>query len=71
MPDSMGRCLGAQVGGVGLMMPPLLRVDGLGKQGFWSVVKELAGLDMGIRSNQEWQALLVKLFLKHMPASSR
>ena len=57
--------------GLGFMMSPLLRVYGLGKKGFWSVVKGLTDLDMGTHCNQEWQARLVKVMIKHMPAWPR
>ena len=44
---------------------------GLGKKGFWSVVKGLTDLDMGTRCNQEWQTRLVKVMIKHIPAWPR
>jgi hypothetical protein len=61
-------CLDAPVEGLDFMMSPMLRVYGLGKKGFWSVVKGLTGLDMGTKCNQEWQAWLVKVMIKHVPA---
>jgi hypothetical protein len=36
------------------MMPPLLRVRGVGKLGFWGVVNGLTKLDLGERCNEEW-----------------
>lgn len=64
----MDMCLDAPVEGLDFMMSALLRVYGLGKKGFWSVVKGLTDLDMGTRCNQEWQARLVKVMIKHLPA---
>ncbi len=69
--ELMDMCLDAPVQGLDFMMSPLLRVYGLGKKGFWSVVKELTDLDMGTRCNQEWQARLVKVMIKHNPAWPR
>ncbi len=69
--ELMDMCLDAPVEGLDFMMSPLLRVYGLGKRGFWSVVKGLTVLDMGTRCNQEWQTRLVKLVIKHNPAWPR
>lgn len=43
------------------MMPPWLRVRGVGKIGFWSVVNGLTGMDLGSRCNEEWQKRLVEV----------
>ena len=61
-------CFDAPVEGLDLMMSPLLRVYGLGKKEFWSLVKGLTDLDMGTRCNQEWQTRLVKVMIEHIPA---
>ncbi len=57
----MDMCLDAPVEGLGFMMSPLLRVYGVGKIGFWSVVNGLTKLDMSSRCNQEWQNRLMKV----------
>ena len=41
------------------MVPPLLRVCGIGKKGFWSVVNGLTDMDMGNRCNEEWRKKLL------------
>jgi hypothetical protein len=69
--ELMDMCLDAPVEGLDFMMSPLLRVYGIGKEGFWSVVKGLTDLDMGTRCNQEWQTRLVKVMIKHIPAWPR
>ncbi len=69
--EFMDMCLDAPVEGMDFTMTPLLRVYGLGKKGFWSVVKGLTDLDMGTRCNQEWQRRLVKVMIKHIPAWPR
>lgn len=69
--EFMDMCLDAPVEGLDFMMSPLLRVYGLGKKGFWCVVKGLTDLDMGTRRSQEWQTRLVKVMIKHMPAWPR
>ena len=63
--EFMDMCVDAPVEGLDFMMSPLLRVYGLGKKGFWSVVKGLTDLDMGTRCNQEWQWRLAKVMQKH------
>ncbi len=67
----MDMCLDAPVEGLDFPMTPLLGVYGLGKKGFWSVVKGLTDLDMGTRCNQEWKTRLVKVMIKHNPAWPR
>jgi hypothetical protein len=69
--EFMDMCVDAPVERLDFMMSPLLRVYGLGKKGFWSVVKGLTDLDMGTRCNQEWQTRLVKVMIKHVPAWPR
>lgn len=69
--EFMDMCLDAPVEGMDFTMTPLLRVYGLGKKGFWSVVKGLTDLDMGSKCNQEWQTRLVKVMIKHVPAWPR
>jgi hypothetical protein len=59
--ELMDMCLDAPVEGLDFMMSPLLRVHGVGKKGFWSVVNGLTGMDLGNRCNQEWQKRLVKV----------
>jgi hypothetical protein len=59
--EFMDRCLDAPVEGLDLMMSPLLRVRGVGKLGFWSVVNGLTGMDLGDRCNEEWRKILVKV----------
>ena len=58
-------CLDTPVEGLDFMMSPLLRVYGVGKKGFWSVVNGLTGMDLGRRCNQEWQWRLVKVKQEH------
>ena len=69
--ELMDMCLDAPVEGMDFVMSPLLRVYGVGKKGFWSVVKGLTDLDMGTRCNQEWQTRSVKVMIKHVPAWPR
>jgi len=40
---------------------PLLRIRGIGKLGFYSVVAELTEMDLGPRCNEEWRHRLAKL----------
>jgi len=63
--EFMDMCLDAPVEGLDCMMSPLLRVYGVGKKGFWSVVNALTGMDLGSRCNMEWQWRLVKVKQKH------
>jgi len=63
--ELMDMCLDAPVEGRDWMSPPLLRVCGVGKIGFWSVVNGLTRMDMGNRCNQEWQARLAKVKQEH------
>ena len=44
-------------------LTPLLKVHGVGKKGFWSVVIQITALDLGNRSNQAWGQKLAKLKL--------
>jgi len=43
------------------MMPPLYRVRGVGKIGFWSVANGLSGMHLGSKCNEEWQRRLAKM----------
>ena len=63
--EFMDMCVDAPVEGLDFMMSPLLRVYGVGKKGFWSVVNGLTDLNLGNRCNQEWQKRLVKVKQKH------
>ncbi len=42
-------------------LSPLLKIRGVGKKGFWSVVTQITVLDLGERSNQERGQKLAKL----------
>jgi hypothetical protein len=44
--ELMDMCLDAPLEGLDFMMSPLLRVYGVGKIGFWSVVNGLTGMDL-------------------------
>lgn len=57
--ELMEMCLDAPVEGMDFMMAPLLRVRGIGKKGFWSVVNGLTNTDLGSRSNEEWSKRLI------------
>jgi len=59
--EIMDMCLEAPVEWADFIMSPLLRVRGVGKKGFWSVVNALTDMDMGDRCNQEWQRRLAKV----------
>ena len=63
--ELMDMCLDVPVQGLDFMMSPLLRVYGVGKKGFWSVVNGLTGMDLGNRCNQEWKWRLVKVKQKY------
>ena len=63
--ELMDMCLNAPVEGLDFMMSPLLRVHGVGKKGFWSMVKGLTELDLGRRCNEEWQKRLTKIKQEH------
>jgi transcriptional regulator with XRE-family HTH domain len=56
--ELMDMCLDRPVEGFDFMMPPMLRVYGVGKKGFWSVVAGLTDLNMGGRCNEEWRKKL-------------
>ena len=56
--ELMNMCLDKPVEGFDFMTPPLLRVCGIGKNGFWSVVDGLTDLDMGGRCNEEWRKMV-------------
>ena len=59
--ELLDMCLDAPVEGLDFMLSPLLRVHGVGKKGFWSVVNGLTDMDLGNRCNKEWQWRLVKV----------
>ena len=63
--ELMDMCLDAPMEGLDFRMSPLLRVYGVGKIGFWSVVNGLTGMDLGDRCNEEWQCRLVKVKQEH------
>ena len=63
--ELMDMCLDAPVEGLDFMMSPLLRVHGVGKKGFWSVVNGLTTMDLGSRCNNEWEWRLVKVKQKY------
>lgn len=44
-------------------LTPLLKIRGVGKKGFWSVVNQITALNLGKRSNKEWEQKLAKLKL--------
>ncbi|HZR17368.1 MAG TPA: hypothetical protein VFE51_08575 [Verrucomicrobiae bacterium] len=59
--EFMDICLDGPVEGLDFMMSPLLRIYGIGKKGFWSVVIGLTRMHLGNRCNQEWQWRFVKV----------
>ena len=63
--ELMDMCLDAPAEGLDFMMSPLLRVHGVGKKGFWSVVNGLTTMDLGSRCNNEWERRLVKVKQKY------
>jgi hypothetical protein len=54
--ELMDMCLDSPVEGRDFMTPPLLRVCGIGKKGFWSVANGLTNMDLGSRCNEEWRS---------------
>jgi hypothetical protein len=54
--ELMDMCVDSQVEGRDFMMPPLWRVCGIGKKGFWSVANGLTIMDLGNRCNEEWRS---------------
>lgn len=63
--ELMDMCLDAPVEGSEFLWPPLLRVNGIGKRDFWSVVNGLTDMDMGRRNNEEWRGRLAKIKKGH------
>jgi hypothetical protein len=59
--EFMDMCLDVPIEGRNWMSPPLYRVKGVGKIGYWSVVNGLTSMDLGSRCNQEWQWRLVRV----------
>ena len=49
------------VEGLSLYSTPLLKVYGVGRKGFWSLVNRLTNLDLGGQFNEEWKRRLVIL----------
>jgi hypothetical protein len=41
------------------MLPPLMKVCGIGKKGLWSIADGLTTMDMGSGCNNEWRHRLV------------
>jgi hypothetical protein len=69
--ELMDMSLDAPVEDLDFMMSPLLRVYGVGRKGFWSVVNGLTGMDLGNRCNEECQRRLVEVKQKHTHAQNR
>ena len=63
--ELMDMCLDAPMEGRDWMSPPLYRVRGFAKIGFWSVVNGLTGMDLGSRCNEEWQKRLARVKQEH------
>lgn len=59
--ELMAMCSDSPAEGGEYTSPPLLKVRGIGRKGFWSVVNGLTNLDMGSRCNEEWRKRLVKV----------
>jgi hypothetical protein len=53
--ELMDMCLDESMERGGFMTPPMLRVCGVGKIGFWSVANGLTNMDLGSRCNEEWR----------------
>lgn len=51
-------CLNAPDELLNTSWPPLLRVRGIGRKGFWSIVNGLTNADLGERCNEEWRTRL-------------
>jgi hypothetical protein len=52
--ELMDMCLDGPMDRWGFKTPPLWRVNGIGRKGFWSVVNGLTNMDLGNRCNEEW-----------------
>jgi hypothetical protein len=57
--ELMDMCLDGLMEGEGFKAPPLLKVRGIGRKGFWSVVNRLTNMDLGSRCNEEWRINLL------------
>jgi len=57
----MDMCLEGAPDKGGLRSRPLLKVYGIGRKGFWSVVNGLTSMDLGKQCNEEWRTKLVKV----------
>jgi hypothetical protein len=56
----MAMCLNRPADLNGFTTPTLLRVSGIGKRGFWSVVNGLTDMGLGPQCNGEWLCLLAQ-----------
>ena len=61
----MDMCVDSPVAGLDFMMPSLLRVYGIGKKGFWSVINGLTAMDLGPQCSGGWQIRLNEVRRKH------
>jgi hypothetical protein len=52
----MDMCLDGPMDREEFMAPPLLKVSGIGRKGFWSVANGLTNIDLGSRCNEEWRS---------------
>lgn len=68
--ELMDMCLDAPVEGMDFMMSPLLRVRGVGKKGFWSVVNGLTRMNLGRCCDEAWQTTLAKVKQEHKVAGA-
>ena len=59
--ELMDMCLDVLDEKTGFSRPTLLRVCGIGKKGFGSVVSGLTNVDLGARCNEEWRKRLATL----------
>jgi len=59
--ELMEMCLNSPKENGEIIGTPLLRVYGIGKKGFWCIVRALSSTDMGSQCNEEWQRKLVKV----------
>jgi hypothetical protein len=54
--ELMDMCLDGPMDREEFMAPPLLKVSGIGRKGFWSVANGLTNIDLGSRCNEEWRS---------------
>jgi len=57
--ELMDMCSNGPPDRYGWIAPALLRICGIGKYGFWSVVNGLTDMDLGNRCNEEWRKRLL------------